>query len=127
MGATWSGGGPSNSELGGAGEAAAERFLVRAGLRPLERDVRLPEGQIDLVLEEGGRAVVVEVKARRGSAFGLPEEAVDARKLLRLRRLAAAYASSRRCDRVPRVDVVAVDLDGRGQVQACRHLRDVLA
>jgi putative endonuclease len=113
--------------LGANGEAAAERALSRLGMRLVERDVRLPGGQLDLVMEEGGRLVVVEVKARRGTGFGLPEEGVGFAKLARLRRLAAAYAVSRRAGVAPRVDVVAVDLDRAGRALAVRHLRDVLS
>jgi putative endonuclease len=126
--------------LGAAGEAAAERYLVAAGMRAVDRDVRLPEGQVDLVMEDGGTLVVVEVKARRGAGFGLPEEGVDARKLGRLRRLAAAVArrrggAARGADLDPerpgaggvRVDVVAVDLDRHGAVLEIRHVRDALA
>lgn len=97
-------------------------------MRPVARDVRLPNGQIDLVMLDGDALVVVEVKARRGIAFGLPEEAVDASKLARLRRLAAAYRQlNPGLGRVLRVDVVAVELNADGGPGRCRHIADVLS
>ncbi|MDQ6774330.1 MAG: YraN family protein [Candidatus Dormibacteraeota bacterium] len=119
--------GRTRAARGAAAEVAAERYLQRAGMRPVARDVRLPGGQIDLVMLDGDVLVVVEVKARRGTGFGLPEEAVDASKLARLRRLAAAY---RRLNpglgRALRVDVVAIELNADGGPGRCRHIADVL-
>ena len=97
-------------------------------MRPVARDVRLRNGQIDLVMLDGDDLVLVEVKARRGVGFGLPQEAVDARKLGRLRRLAETYRQLQpRLGRSLRVDVVAVELDAAGEPGRCHHLPDVLS
>ena len=120
--------GRTRAARGTAAEVAAERHLKRAGMRPVARDVRLPNGQIDLVMLDGDALVVVEVKARRGTGFGLPEEAVDAAKLARLRRLAAAYRElNPGLGRALRVDVVAVELNADGGPGRCRHIADVLS
>jgi Holliday junction resolvase-like predicted endonuclease len=68
--------GDRRAALGRAGEAAAEAYLVRGGMRLVERDVRLRNGQIDLVMLDGLCLVLVEVKASRGGDFGLPQEGV---------------------------------------------------
>lgn len=116
-----------SAALGHVGEQAAEEYLARAGLRLVERDVRLPRGQIDLVMLDGSRLVVVEVKARRGAGFGLPEEAVDRRKLAKLRALALDYRRLHPgLGQGLRLDVVAVDLDRSGRPREIRHLADVL-
>ena len=111
---------------GRAGEAAAERELTRRGLRLVERDVRLAEGQIDLVMLDGDCLVLVEVKARRGAAFGLPAEAVDWRKRRKLRELALAYRQLHpRLGRGLRIDVAAVRLGQGGAAESCEHLVNV--
>ena len=57
--------------------------------------------------------VVVEVKTRRGSRFGAPQEAVHPGKQGRLRRLADYYLKAKRLTGTPvRFDVVAVTLAG---------------
>jgi putative endonuclease len=118
--------GRGRAARGTAAEQAAEVFLRRRGLRPVARDVRLKHGQIDLVMLDGDCLVIVEVKARRGTAFGLPEEAVDWRKLARLVRLAEAYRQlNPRLGRNLRVDVVAVELDREGVAEAFRHIAGV--
>ena len=47
------------------------------GYRILERNFRCRQGEIDLVAEDEQDLIFVEVKARRGVSFGLPEDAVD--------------------------------------------------
>ncbi len=61
--------------------------------------------------------VFVEVKARGGAGFGMPQEAVDHDKRERIRRAARAYAEWRGVPDLPaRFDVVAINGVGR----ACR-------
>src|SRR4030081_2260566 len=104
--------------LGRAGEAAAEEWLCGAGMRLVERDVRLRNGQIDLVMLDGEHLVIVEVKARRGGDYGLPQEAVTGRKLAKLRELAETYCLLHPHIGVGvRIDVVAVELDRSGVAQ----------
>ena len=64
------------SPLGTEGEALAAEHLEGLGYRVLERDLKLPLGQIDLVALDGETLVFVEVKTRAGTSFGLPQEAV---------------------------------------------------
>lgn len=114
----------SGIALGKFGENVAARGLAAQGWRILDRNWRCRLGEIDIVAQDGGELVVVEVKTRRGTAFGPPEEAVTRAKLARLRRLAAAWldSQSRHFDGV-RVDVVAVRV-GVGGVRV-EHLRGV--
>lgn len=74
----------------------------------LARNCRLPGGEIDIVAQDGGCLVFVEVKTRRGSRFGSPFEAVDNRKQQRLTTAALAYMSRRNLNMAARFDVAAV-------------------
>jgi putative endonuclease len=118
---------PLKERVGVAGEAAALAHLEADGLSILARDWRCRLGQIDLVALDGDTVVVVEVKARRGLGFGLPQEAVDVRKRRKLRALAETYlAATGRRDRPVRIDVVAVLLDGALRTVRCEHIRDAV-
>jgi putative endonuclease len=118
---------PLRERVGAAGEAAARAQLEAQGMRVLETDWRCRLGQIDLVAIDGDVLVIVEVKARRGTRFGLPQEAVDWRKQNKLRLLVAAYqATSGRSAQPVRVDVVAVLVDSRLRVTSCDHIRDAV-
>src|SRR5207244_12132744 len=51
--------------LGRRAEEAAAPCLARAGLVVVERNVRFPLGELDLVCRDGGAWVFVEVKCRQ--------------------------------------------------------------
>ena len=63
--------------LGQAAEEAAARFLRRAGLAVVERNVRFADGEIDLVCRDAGVVVFVEVKCRRATWGDAPAAAVS--------------------------------------------------
>jgi putative endonuclease len=95
--------------------------LEGRGWRVVTRNWKGRAGEIDLVCEEGDTLVFVEVKTRSSSRFGTPEEAVDVRKLKRMKRAAAEYVAREVVDRGRieppcRLDVVAVDLRSDGHV-----------
>lgn len=112
----------TRGELARAGEAAAAACLEEAGLTILERNFRCRIGEVDLVAAEGRTLVFVEVKTRKGTAFGRPSEAVSPTKQARLRRLADWYLAEKRPPhRDVRFDVVEVI--GRPGAFQVTHLR----
>jgi putative endonuclease len=110
--------------LGRRGEELAARHLQALGLTVVERNVRLPGGEIDLVARDGDELVFVEVKTRIGDASMAPDVAVTAAKLDRLEQLSEAYVA--RLDTpnsVPwRVDVIAVVLARNGRTVSIDHV-----
>ncbi len=58
--------------LGRQGEDAAVQYLKSKGMKILERNLRTPVGEIDLIARHRNILVFVEVKTRRGTAFGSP-------------------------------------------------------
>ena len=61
------------------GELKAAEDLGRKGYQVLERNLRTPYGEIDLVALQDECLLFIEVKTRSSQAFGYPEQAVDAR------------------------------------------------
>jgi putative endonuclease len=108
--------------LGRSAENAAAAFLQRAGLSVVERNVRFPEGELDLVCRERDCWVFVEVKCRQARWGDAPGAAVSWHKQRRLVRLAQHYLKWRRLAGVRcRFDVVAVTVEGDGR-HSIRHL-----
>lgn len=95
---------------GHSGEVLARQFLEAHGLTFRAANVRSPFGEIDVVMEDpkSHELVFVEVKTRRGTDFGAPEEAVTSRKLKKLRALVGWYCARMRWDGPVRLDVVGV-------------------
>ncbi|MBX3193711.1 MAG: YraN family protein [Schumannella sp.] len=115
----------AKDELGVRGERIAERHLVARGMVVLDRNWRCPQGEIDLVLQDGDEVVFVEVKTRSSEAFGHPLEAITPAKLARLRRLARAWTEAHPGTRRIRIDAVAV-LAPRRAPASIEHLERVL-
>ena len=100
---------PSTRSLGDEGEERAVGLLREHGFTIVERNVRLPGGEIDIVCLDGTSLVFVEVKRRRGMLYGNALAAVDSRKRARLRQIAADYAQIVAPNAHFRFDIVAID------------------
>jgi putative endonuclease len=106
------------NQLGRKGEAAAAGHLASLGYAVRARNVRTPYGELDLVAVHGESTVFIEVKTRRSRRYGLPEEAVTARKKSHLTASAQYYIQKHGLSAMPwRIDVVAVECDRAGNVQ----------
>jgi putative endonuclease len=115
-----------NIELGLWGERLAESHLVKSGARILARNYRSAPGEIDLVVDDDGELVAVEVKTRTDLDLEQPEEAVTRWKLLRMVRGLQTFAIDNDLEERPmRLDVVAIVLNLDGSVQRLDHLRSV--
>ena len=107
--------------FGRAGERLAAVELESQGYHILETNFRCRYGEIDLIVEDECDLVFVEVKMRRGTSSGWPEEAVDARKQRRLLQVAAYYLALHEYgERSWRIDVIAIQLSRSGKLQAMR-------
>lgn len=114
--------------LGRLGERLAATRLEERGYRILERNFRCRYGEIDLVAEENLDLVFVEVKTRRGTARGLPEEAVDSRKARKLQEVACSYLDLHDlADCSWRIDVVAVQFSSTGKLEEIRVYQHAIA
>jgi putative endonuclease len=120
--------GDNRRRLGNAGERLAVQYLQRAGYVVRALNYRCQAGEIDIVAEEAGDIVFVEVKTRRGSAYGLPEEAITLAKQRKLIAAAQTYLEDEGCVQDSwRVDMVAVALTPAGSVQEVRIHRHAIS
>ena len=104
--------------IGLLGECWAKAYLEGRGYRILEAGFRCCLGEIDLVAEEGGELVFIEVKTRQDTSFGYPEEQISFVKKRRLGRLAQWYFKYRiRKERPARFDVVSLLMTKEGRVR----------
>jgi putative endonuclease len=101
--------------VGAAGEDAVAAWYAASGYEVVDRNWRVREGELDVVVRRGATVAFCEVKTRRSTAFGVPAEAVTARKQQRLRLLARRWlAASELRPAELRFDVASVTPDGRG-------------
>lgn len=107
--------------LGRTGERLAAEALINRGYQIRERNFRCLHGEIDLVAEHEHDLVFIEVKTRRGNAYGSPEDAVTPRKQRKLVEVATYYLDLHTLpDQSWRIDVVAVQLSKSGTLEEIR-------
>ena len=96
--------------LGRWGEALAAEHLRRAGYQILAANWRSRFGEIDLIAADQNYLCFVEVKYRRGEAYGFPSEAVTYSKQQKIIRAARYYLMKHGygMDTPCRFDVVAL-------------------
>jgi len=96
-------------KLGARGEEAAARFLRNMGAKILERNLRSPVGEIDIIARLKKQLLFVEVKTRSSQLFGSPSEAVGPRKQKQIIRTAQWYLQQGHGKKLqPRFDVVSI-------------------
>lgn len=121
--------GNTRKQTGNEGEKVALRHLLANGYDILHTNWRSKLGELDIVALKEGTLIIVEVRSRTASAefgFGLPEESVDARKQMKLRRLAELYITMNGvAARQVRFDVIAVRFSRDAGV-SIRHIEDAL-
>ena len=96
-----------------AGEEQAIRYLLSRGWGLVAHRFRVGRAEIDLIVRRGDVVAFVEVKTRRGEAFGSPFAAVTGPKRRELVKVARAWVDrfGRPAD-IYRFDCVGV-VDGR--------------
>lgn len=114
-------------KLGGWGERLAARYLEGKGYAILGHNLRTPHGEIDLLARQGDELVFVEVKTRRSTQYGLPEEAITPDKRAHLLDSIQAYLQAH--PELPgryRLDVVAILRTGRAQPPEIVHFENAI-
>lgn len=111
-----------NILFGRRAEIEGARYLRTLGYRILASSFRVRGGEIDIVADDGGCLVFIEVKARRFDSR--PEDAVGPRKRRRIILAARAYRSRYPDSERPyRFDILAVGAQ-QGEATKYRLIRD---
>ena len=99
----------NNKHLGDRGESYAEDYLRRQGYRILTRNYRTKIGEIDLIADDHGTLVFIEVKTRSSVRYGMPAEAVNYKKRQKIIQTAYWYlCAQHRENAICRFDVLEV-------------------
>jgi putative endonuclease len=114
-----------NQKIGRWGEEIAAVYLEKKGYDLINRNVRTPYGEIDLIARQRGRVIFVEVKTRTSAGFGYPEEAVTPQKQQHMLDCAEHYAQEQNIDHW-QIDVISVEgKPGKGEPRIT-HFEDIL-
>ena len=117
--------GVNTRRLGDLGEQIAASFLTLKGYEIVRKNFRAAGREIDLLARKGSLLVAVEVKLRRGRRFGRAVEAIDQRKLARIRLALGAALGIFKEPLVPRIDLVVIDVGADSNEMIIRHIKAV--
>ena len=109
---------------GSRGEELARKYIKKQGMKILEANYRALRGEIDIIAQEDGRIVFIEVKTNDAGSNVSPELRVNPTKQRQIGKIARAYLqytgkSGRDC----RFDVIGVILHDKGKHEIT-HIRD---
>ena len=97
----------SGKMLGDQGESYVAEYLRTRGYHILEQKYRTKSGEIDLIADDHGTLVFIEVKTRSSFLYGIPAEAVHYRKKQKI--IQTAYLQQKHMEeRLCRFDVFEV-------------------
>jgi len=99
-----------NDSVGNAAEKAAMTYLKKQGLKLIEKNFRCRFGEIDLVVEDNGTLVFVEVRYRKNDYYGSAIESVTLPKRDKITITAQQYLMKHNIgdDKPIRFDVIGI-------------------
>jgi putative endonuclease len=89
----------------------------------LERNFSNRFGEIDIIAKDKDVLVFVEVKAKKGVNFGLPEDIINRYKLKKVQKMAEVYMNGKT---IPcRIDVITIMLSLNNKLLSLNHYENV--
>lgn len=106
-----------HNELGKEGEEMAAKWLAQNGYELLHRNWRHSHHEIDIIAAKGKFLHFVEVKARKASPFGHPEDSVTKKKFRHLQKAADEYLHLNPGHKWIQYDILSITLQKDGEAE----------
>lgn len=112
--------------VGKFGEKIARKYLEDKGYKILETNYYTRVGEIDLICQKGDTLIFVEVKTRKNTAFGYPEEAIDKKKLEHLAQAVQQFLKDYPCPANSiRIDAICINVISQDKIRI-KHLKNIV-
>lgn len=111
-----------HNELGKKGEELAVEFLANNGFTILETNWTFQKAEVDIIARIEDTLAIIEVKTRSSLDFGLPQDAVNSKKIKLLTKAVDNYVVENNLDLNFRFDIIAIHKEGKSFV--IEHLMD---
>lgn len=116
----------SKQRVGVIGEDLASQYLTKHGFTILERNFQKRYGEIDIIAKEKETLVFVEVKTRKGSAYGSGEESITPWKVKQLVQTAHYYRMLHpNLPQSMRIDVIVIILTSGNLLSDLKHYPNI--
>jgi putative endonuclease len=113
-----------HNDDGKLAEQLAKTCLQNKGYQILAENWRYSRAEVDLIASINNTIVFIEVKARSGTGFGLPEEFVDEKKQKLLSKAANEYIFLKNHQGEIRFDVIAILFKKGFESYNVKHIED---
>ena len=119
--------GKTRVRLGAFGERMALGHLKNSGYQIIAKNYRCSRGEVDIIAKDGTQLVFVEVRTRKGSNYGTPEESVDKIKQAKIIEVAQSFLQEAGMeDALWRIDVVAIQLTAGGKLSRIEIVKNAV-
>lgn len=102
---------------GNDGEEMAARWLQQKGFILLERNWRHSHYEVDIIASNENVLHFIEVKTRRSTTFGTPEESVDQKKIMNLLKASEEYQHQHPEWKRIQFDVLSITIDQQNSIE----------
>ena len=100
----------SNKQKAQEGETLACESIQKQGYTILKRNYHFGHGEIDIIADDHGTTVFIEVKTRSSQWYGAPEYSITFSKQKQLRHIAQGYFFEKQISDMPcRFDVITIE------------------
>jgi putative endonuclease len=110
--------------VGKLGETLAVKYLAKKGFRLVNKNYHIQGGEIDLIMENDGILLFVEVKTRNSNIFGEPHEALNQKKIRKILRAILHYLHENPTHKNWRCDLIAIKFVSPGGAEV-RHIINI--
>lgn len=102
---------PSHLIQGERSEQLACRYLLKQGLELVEKNFRSKHGELDLILRDQQRLIIVEVRFRKTATYGGAIESITKKKQSRIIAATEYYLMINKINSPIRFDVITMSTD----------------
>jgi putative endonuclease len=111
-------------DLGKLGEKIALHYLKDKKYKIIAKSYRLFRGEIDIIAYDHETLVFIEVKTRKSTDYGFPEESVTPSKQQQIRKVAQGFLAKNNLQDVEcRFDVISLSFDEK-EGYSVQHLKN---
>lgn len=112
-----------HNDLGKRGEEIAAAYLQNLGYRIMHTNWRCGRAEVDLIADQQGTIIFVEVKTRSSIDYGHPEDFVSYKKEKQLEFASSAYIEMTQHQGEIRFDIIAIVFENK-HLYKINHIED---
>lgn len=101
--------------LGREAENLACDYLLQKGLNLVTRNYHCRRGEIDLIMDDHGTTVFIEVRYRKNALYGDAKESITRQKQHKIHSTALHYMQTENPHKNFRIDVIAITGENKQQ------------